>query len=511
MLSERTHFLPSELDADFAERYDVERARWLRRWFLWYCAVATLVLSFSTSTNIYELLFTIDNESARASSLLDLAGDILLICLYAGAALLIALRRPDRAWLVRVMTVLIVVAATVCMLVAPLTTFIDTDAGAQWGLKGEILAFALGASGLIAMFILHFCGSLFIALTPKESVRPLLPMAAIFVLITLFINPGNLITKFILIGLFPFMGGPGVLLSWWRASRFRERFESREISGRLGEISLELAYARRIHESLFPPAIKRGPVRVEYRYEPMRQIGGDFLFVHPLAFPPVELNEPITIVLIDVSGHGVGAALAVNRLHGELTRFFFTEPNGTPGELLGALNHYAYVALAPQGVFASAFVMRVDPANGSVRWANAGHPAALLRRHDGALVELNSTAVLLGVVENAAFEPAAQSITLGANEVIVAYTDGVIETRSALTEQFGMQRLRAAVAQRFDPTVQSGQLARLISEEVRHYRHGAVTDDLLIVEVFLSHEAEAKSHNMAAETTVSHSAATDGI
>lgn len=511
MAQDRPQSFANDFDAEFAERYEVERARWLRRRFLWYCAIAVVAFAVSAASNIIALFTAEPAEPSRASTLLDMAGDILLTMLYTGAALLIATRRPDRKWLVMVMTVLIVVAATVCMFVSPVTTFIDTNAGESWGMHGEMFALALGASGLVATFLLHFLGSLFIALTPREAVRPLIPVAVIFVLITLLMNPGNLITKLILIGLFPFMGAPGVLWSWWRASTFRERFENREISGRLGEISLELAYARRIHEALFPPAVRRGPVRVEYHYEPMRQIGGDFLFVHPLAMPPVELDEPVSIVLIDVSGHGVGAALAVNRLHGELTRFFFVEPDGSPGELLRALNAFAYASLAPQGVFASAFVIRVDSHTRTAVWASAGHPAAMVRRGSGTLTELNSTAVLLGVVEDAAFDPGAREIALEPSDVIVAYTDGVIEARNAADEQFGMRRLRDSLIATATTRSETGGVARAIAEQVRQFRHGPVTDDLLVIEVFLSHDKPAIPAETGEETAKNESPAGSGI
>ena len=47
----------------------------------------------------------------------------------------------------------------------------------------------------------------------------------------------------------------------------------------------ELGYARRIHESLFPTPLKDGAVRLEYRYEPARQIGGDYLYARRVSLP----------------------------------------------------------------------------------------------------------------------------------------------------------------------------------------------------------------------------------
>ena len=71
----------------------------------------------------------------------------------------------------------------------------------------------------------------------------------------------------------PLAGLPGLAWSWWRYRSFAERFGARAVQKRYAEVTRELTDARRIHEALFPPPITRGPVRVAYRYEPMREIG----------------------------------------------------------------------------------------------------------------------------------------------------------------------------------------------------------------------------------------------
>src|SRR5690606_35391330 len=130
---------------------------------------------------------------------------------------------------------------------------------------------------------------------------------------------------------------------------------------------------------------------------------------------------------IDVSGHGVGAALAVNRLHGELLRFFAQHPDGSPGRLLTALNDYSLVALSPQAVYSTALCLRVDPHAGTLTWASAGHPPAFLRRADGRIEPIESTAVMLGVIDGESFQPNEQSCAIQPGDRILAYTDGASE------------------------------------------------------------------------------------
>ena len=72
---------------------------------------------------------------------------------------------------------------------------------------------------------------------------------------------------------------PGMAFSAWRYARFDAQFRHRDLQGRFGELSKELGHARRLHEALFPAPIEDGPVRVRFVYEPMREFGGDFVFV----------------------------------------------------------------------------------------------------------------------------------------------------------------------------------------------------------------------------------------
>ena len=142
-------------------------------------------------------------------------------------------------------------------------------------------------------------------------------------------------------------GVPGVLVTRLRQGRFRGRVELGYFSDRYAETQRELAYARRIHEKAFPAPLTGGPLRFHYRYEPMSQIGGDFVDL-------VRDGPDVTILLVDVTGHGIAAAMAVNRLQGEVKRTLAVNPAARPGELLVALNAYVYHTLAGEGVFATA-------------------------------------------------------------------------------------------------------------------------------------------------------------
>src|SRR5262249_4586108 len=136
---------------------------------------------------------------------------------------------------------------------------------------------------------------------------------------------------------------PGSAWCWWRDRRFRKNFRTTFESRSFRKLQHDLSDARRVHEALLPAARSHGPVRFHYIYEPMRQIGGDLLFV----FPPSHLHEAegvqsLSLVVLDVTGHGIAAALTVNRIVGELERLFIDDPDAPPGKALAALNRYVY-------------------------------------------------------------------------------------------------------------------------------------------------------------------------
>ena len=310
---------------------------------------------------------------------------------------------------------------------------------------------------------------------------------------------------------------PPVAFSHWRYQRFDAQFQHQHLRGRYGEISAELVEARRLHESLFPQPITDGPVRVRFVYQPMRQIGGDFLFIH--SADSAEGGGPLYVVLIDVSGHGVASALAVNRLHGELLRLFAAQRAGpgspaplppiSAGQIIDQLNTYVHAALAPQCVFATAICLKIDPGASAasradeseavVEWCNAGHPPALLRSRTGAVHRLDPTATMLGVLEPEIYNPKSRRIGIVPGETLIAYTDGLPECRDEDGRELGMSRIEELLgvdSPRASIDGPAPRLAESIAQAAAAHRGGEgvrITDDMLVVEISLSTPAVVPS------------------
>jgi serine phosphatase RsbU (regulator of sigma subunit) len=224
----------------------------------------------------------------------------------------------------------------------------------------------------------------------------------------------------------------------------------------------------------------------------MREIGGDFLFLHREPAADQNSQAALTIVLIDVSGHGIPAALSVNRLHGELLRFFANYPfpageSGRPGHVLSNLNSYACAALAPQGVYATALVIRACPTVGTIEFASGGHPTAFLRKASDEAIELPATAPMLGVLDTDAYFPESRELNFQAGDRVLAYTDGAMESRDANGKDFSAERIKSmVVSATLANRPGTGRLAPLadsLMAAVNSFRHGSAQDDTLIVEL----------------------------
>lgn len=265
---------------------------------------------------------------------------------------------------------------------------------------------------------------------------------------------------------------PGMLVSWLRSSQVHERIALRALAGRYESIYSDLAAARRIHDRLFPKQLDTGPIQFAYRYRPAREIGGDFLTTIG------DGAKRLTFVLLDVTGHGVAAALAVNRLHGEIKRVAAENPTASPRDFVLALNHYMFLTLADEYLFATGVVVQFDADDKSIKVCNAGHPAPLLYRGDGKIEKLDANAAMFGILDGEAFVTTERTIPIDSSDHLLLYTDGAVEATNERDELLGIGGLIEQFQQAEGTTTE--QLAKDIETRVRRFASSGLVDDTLI-------------------------------
>lgn len=273
---------------------------------------------------------------------------------------------------------------------------------------------------------------------------------------------------------------PGTMISFFRMSRFQDQFELHFLQSQYNQVREDLQAAKNIHERGFPKPKSSGDLRFTYAYRPMSQIGGDSIFAS--IERAGEPETPVTLVLFDVTGHGISAALTANRLQGELMRITGEEPSIDPAELLRKMDRYVCLTLADSAVLVSAVAIYADPLKSLVRVANAGHPPPLLRTERGAVVRIAPSAPVLGVGLDQPFSPSVEEHPFGQGDSLIAYTDGVSESVLGSGRMYRVEGIEGVLEGSWID--QSKRWPTLILEDVENRRAGAASDDILIVELY---------------------------
>jgi serine phosphatase RsbU (regulator of sigma subunit) len=198
---------------------------------------------------------------------------------------------------------------------------------------------------------------------------------------------------------------------------------------------------------------------------PARQIGGDYYDLFQ------RQDGRIAMVVGDVSGKGMPAALMVSTLHSAL--HLLLDQVGIGPSLLEMLNRHVFESSA-SNKFITLMLAELEPETGRLTYLNAGHNPAMLLRHaampgdvagvagaarvaDAAevagaagadLVELGASGLPIGVLAGSRF--LAREVTLEPGDLMCIYSDGITEAESAADEEFGTARLLALLREHRD-------------------------------------------------------------
>ncbi len=211
------------------------------------------------------------------------------------------------------------------------------------------------------------------------------------------------------------------------------RQTNRLISAR--ERERELQIAKNIQLSLLPdhtPAIDG--ITLAGACVPAKEVGGDYYDYL------IRGNNELDLVIADVSGHNVGAALIMAE-----TRTFI-QAKGTslenPCQIMDALNEFFYDDLTRAELFITMFYLRYDTRTRKLTYASAGHNQPVIWRPNMDSCErLDAEGMILGIKRNVLFEE--RQVQLHPGDMLLLYTDGVTEAENSSGEFFGEERLCA--------------------------------------------------------------------
>ena len=201
-------------------------------------------------------------------------------------------------------------------------------------------------------------------------------------------------------------------------------------------IRRELELGRLIQSEMLPHApLHLGLTEVKGVSVPAREVGGDF-------FNYFQLPSGVVALLVgDVSGKGVGAALLMANIQASLrTRFALGQELSAIAEAIDR----DIEANSPGPVYATLFMAIFDPRTRTMRYVNAGHNPQFVLRGDGTLEKMWSTGLPVGMLAGHGYQE--REVQLAVGDLLFFYTDGVVEMENETDDMFGSDRLESLVS-----------------------------------------------------------------
>jgi serine phosphatase RsbU (regulator of sigma subunit) len=214
----------------------------------------------------------------------------------------------------------------------------------------------------------------------------------------------------------------------------RERLDRERMQG-------ELNVARKIQSDLLPAeAPKLKGWQIAFHCTPAKELGGDFFDLFPL-----DGGKSLGLVIADVSGKGVPAALHMANLR-NLTRFSASQGGG-PMNVLKRVNAAAFPDLKGES-FVTLLYGELNLSTRELVFVSAGHDPILWSKASGGVEGVRAKGMPIGVAEPEDFDfiVAESRLTLAKGDTLFLYTDGVTEAMNGKHEQFGREALDKAVA-----------------------------------------------------------------
>jgi serine phosphatase RsbU (regulator of sigma subunit) len=190
--------------------------------------------------------------------------------------------------------------------------------------------------------------------------------------------------------------------------------------------------AAQVHRRLCAPRLVRhGDFEIASEVFAVRHLPGDFFTVE-------ESNGSVVLALGDIGGKGLAAGMWTTHLVGLVRAHTAASPE--PQAIVTGVNRdlCRMSAVVP---LTSLFLAKLDPASGGLDYCSAGHPPTLLWRADGQLESLSKGGPVLGALPAASYVRGC--VELRAGDVLLAYSDGLLESRNDADQEFGSERLAA--------------------------------------------------------------------
>ncbi|MFZ5629538.1 MAG: PP2C family protein-serine/threonine phosphatase [Spirochaetota bacterium] len=235
-------------------------------------------------------------------------------------------------------------------------------------------------------------------------------------------------------------------------------------------LQLELTMAKDIQTGFLPEAIASRHLKGFGYYRPLGEVSGDYYDIFPLD------GNRTGVVLMDVSGHGVPAAL-ITVMARSLFRSLSME-YADPAELMTEANTALFSNIKTDD-YLTAFYFTIDDHN-FFSYCNAGHTSGILLRQDGNAIPLDSTGFFIGAIDDLPLPLRTVRMQLKAGDRILLYTDGLTEAQNSEGELYTMERLIKSASEASDKSLEELH-AHALSEFHKYLGRETLRDDVTLL------------------------------
>lgn len=211
---------------------------------------------------------------------------------------------------------------------------------------------------------------------------------------------------------------------------------------------------------------------LNFYHRPAKVVGGDFYHAIKIS------NEKIVYILADVMGHGIVSNYAVAIIKGAFK--VLARTCNSPGEIMTNLNDMLYDEFDKMGIFTTCLVSMIDTKENTITVSNAGHYSPIIIKKDSSIKrDLNcKKGIPIGVIEDVTYEN--NVLNLDEYSMICMYTDGILEIKNKLKEEYGISRLEDFIKNNY--TNNQEIIIENLKNELKEFSNkDNYDDDILIV------------------------------
>ncbi len=253
----------------------------------------------------------------------------------------------------------------------------------------------------------------------------------------------------------------------------------REKSAELEIINRDLSVAQQIQSVFINSDIMEEnrqihrQVKHEFIYHPCIEVGGDFMNIIKLG------DDLIAVIIADVEGHGVTAALATGILKSAFS--LLTPDYGTkPSQLMTKLNQH-FCRVLSRKLFATSYYALIDIKNNKVITAKAGHHHPLFwKSRTDSFLHIEGTGPGLGLLEEARYEESEYDFEPG--DRLIFFTDGIIEQFDKNHDMYGHKRLKQ-FAESVIKKREEDIAHKIYTDVIQHARGVPIEDDITLLAI----------------------------